>query len=105
MDPECALMMGVSLVTLLHRFNSCINVTQLVYVYSPLQYTLTEPCLISTQTIRKHPMTVYGDGKQTRSFQYVSDLVGKPASVSVHSDVMIGFSKQCKRIYIYCRDI
>ncbi|KAL6534241.1 UDP-glucuronic acid decarboxylase 1 [Orobanche hederae] len=28
-----------------------------------------------SQTIRKQPMTVYGDGKQTRSFQYVSDLV------------------------------
>ncbi|CAA2990486.1 UDP-glucuronic acid decarboxylase 1 [Olea europaea subsp. europaea] len=28
-----------------------------------------------SQAIRKHPMTVYGDGKQTRSFQYVSDLV------------------------------
>ncbi|BAF11653.1 Os03g0280800 [Oryza sativa Japonica Group] len=27
------------------------------------------------QTLRKQPMTVYGDGKQTRSFQYVSDLV------------------------------
>ncbi|GAB2300520.1 UDP-glucuronic acid decarboxylase 1 [Dionaea muscipula] len=27
------------------------------------------------QAIRKEPMTVYGDGKQTRSFQYVSDLV------------------------------
>ncbi|VAH81577.1 unnamed protein product [Triticum turgidum subsp. durum] len=27
------------------------------------------------QALRKHPMTVYGDGKQTRSFQYVSDLV------------------------------
>ncbi|GAQ78962.1 dTDP-glucose 4-6-dehydratase/UDP-glucuronic acid decarboxylase [Klebsormidium nitens] len=27
------------------------------------------------QAIRKDPMTVYGDGKQTRSFQYVSDLV------------------------------
>ncbi|KAK0584931.1 hypothetical protein LWI29_021071 [Acer saccharum] len=27
------------------------------------------------QAIRKLPMTVYGDGKQTRSFQYVSDLV------------------------------
>ncbi|KAI9071747.1 hypothetical protein K1719_046286 [Acacia pycnantha] len=27
------------------------------------------------QAIRKQPMTVYGDGKQTRSFQYVSDLV------------------------------
>ncbi|XP_073044434.1 UDP-glucuronic acid decarboxylase 1-like [Primulina eburnea] len=28
-----------------------------------------------SQAIRKQPMTVYGDGKQTRSFQYVSDLV------------------------------
>ncbi|KAM3340322.1 UDP-glucuronic acid decarboxylase 1 [Capsicum galapagoense] len=28
------------------------------------------------QAIRRQPMTVYGDGKQTRSFQYVSDLVG-----------------------------
>ncbi|KAK6779686.1 hypothetical protein RDI58_021870 [Solanum bulbocastanum] len=27
------------------------------------------------QAIRKQPMTVYGDGKQTRSFQFVSDLV------------------------------
>ncbi|KAL6519408.1 UDP-glucuronic acid decarboxylase 1 [Orobanche gracilis] len=27
-----------------------------------------------SQAIRKQPMTVYGDGKQTRSFQYVSDL-------------------------------
>ncbi|XP_009783145.1 UDP-glucuronic acid decarboxylase 1-like [Nicotiana tabacum] len=27
------------------------------------------------QAIRNQPMTVYGDGKQTRSFQYVSDLV------------------------------
>ncbi|KAL8259702.1 hypothetical protein R6Q59_027655 [Mikania micrantha] len=28
-----------------------------------------------SQTLRKQPMTIYGDGKQTRSFQYVSDLV------------------------------
>ncbi|KAF3340644.1 UDP-glucuronic acid decarboxylase 2-like isoform X1 [Carex littledalei] len=27
------------------------------------------------QALRKEPMTVYGNGKQTRSFQYVSDLV------------------------------
>ncbi|KAK8960819.1 UDP-glucuronic acid decarboxylase 2 [Platanthera guangdongensis] len=27
------------------------------------------------QALRRHPMTVYGDGKQTRSFQFVSDLV------------------------------
>jgi UDP-glucuronate decarboxylase len=28
-----------------------------------------------SQALRKEPMTVYGDGKQTRSFQYISDLV------------------------------
>ncbi|CAH1434129.1 unnamed protein product [Lactuca virosa] len=28
-----------------------------------------------SQALRKEPLTVYGDGKQTRSFQYVSDLV------------------------------
>ena len=27
------------------------------------------------QPLRKEPLTIYGDGKQTRSFQYVSDLV------------------------------
>ncbi|XP_019230098.1 PREDICTED: UDP-glucuronic acid decarboxylase 2-like [Nicotiana attenuata] len=27
------------------------------------------------QALRKEPLTVYGDGKQTRSFQFVSDLV------------------------------
>lgn len=31
--------------------------------------------LVIVQAIRKQPLTVYGDGKQTRSFQYVSDLV------------------------------
>ncbi|KAI4317577.1 hypothetical protein L6164_025438 [Bauhinia variegata] len=28
-----------------------------------------------SQALRKEPLTVYGDGKQTRSFHYVSDLV------------------------------
>ncbi|KAG5060291.1 hypothetical protein JHK87_001320 [Glycine soja] len=27
------------------------------------------------QALRKEPLTIYGDGKQTRSFQYVSDLI------------------------------
>jgi dTDP-glucose 4,6-dehydratase len=27
------------------------------------------------QALKGHPLTVYGDGKQTRSFQYVSDLI------------------------------
>jgi dTDP-D-glucose 4,6-dehydratase len=31
--------------------------------------------MATLQALRKEPLTVYGDGKQTRSFQYVSDLV------------------------------
>lgn len=31
--------------------------------------------VIIEQALRKEPLTVYGDGKQTRSFQFVSDLV------------------------------
>ena len=31
--------------------------------------------MIILQALRRQPMTVYGDGKQTRSFQYVADLV------------------------------
>ncbi|KAH0464966.1 hypothetical protein IEQ34_005069 [Dendrobium chrysotoxum] len=30
------------------------------------------------QALRRQPMTVYGDGKQTRSFQFVSDLAAVP---------------------------
>lgn len=36
---------------------------------------LKENFIYFVQAIRKQPMTIYGDGKQTRSFQYVSDLV------------------------------
>lgn len=54
------------------------------------------------QTIRKHPMTVYGDGKQTRSFQYVSDLVRNNLIFSTICS-MIDFLKQWKMIY--CLDI
>ncbi|KAJ8445988.1 hypothetical protein Cgig2_017491 [Carnegiea gigantea] len=37
--------------------------------------TLTMDYHRGADVIQKEPMTVYGDGKQTRSFQYVSDLV------------------------------
>ena len=29
----------------------------------------------SLQALRNEPLTLFGDGKQTRSFQYVSDLI------------------------------
>ncbi|MCL7025723.1 hypothetical protein MKW94_027523, partial [Papaver nudicaule] len=32
------------------------------------------------QALRRQPLTVYGDGKQTRSFQYVADLARTPVS-------------------------
>ena len=34
-----------------------------------------------TQALTNQPMTVYGDGQQTRSFQYVSDLVAGMVAV------------------------
>lgn len=39
-----------------------------------------------TQALRGDPITVYGDGKQTRSFGYVSDLV-RGIDLLLHSDV------------------
>ena len=32
-------------------------------------------CTLLTQALRNEPMTIFGDGSQTRSFQYVDDLV------------------------------
>ncbi|KAG8376467.1 hypothetical protein BUALT_Bualt09G0066500 [Buddleja alternifolia] len=37
-----------------------------------IRHDVVEPILL--EAIRKQPMTAYGDGKQARSFQYVSDL-------------------------------
>src|SRR5205807_4950556 len=45
------------------------------------------------QAVRGEPLTVYGDGKQTRSFQYVSDLVEgiwRPLHADTHDPVNIG---------------
>src|SRR5512139_2091289 len=45
------------------------------------------------QALRGQPITVYGDGSQTRSFQYVSDLVDgiwRLMESSVHDPVNIG---------------
>jgi UDP-glucose 4-epimerase len=39
------------------------------------RYGMVIPTLVG-QALRGHPMTVYGSGEQTRSFTYVSDVVG-----------------------------
>ncbi|KAK3005351.1 hypothetical protein RJ639_015868 [Escallonia herrerae] len=56
-------------------------VAQARVVYSYLSQVLSNSltnfrCHVIMQALRKEPLTVYGDGKQTRSFQYVSDLFG-----------------------------
>ncbi|RWW27042.1 hypothetical protein GW17_00008548 [Ensete ventricosum] len=40
------------------------------------------------EALRKAPLTVYGDGKQTRSFQYVSDLVGSSTLFSTKAEMI-----------------
>jgi dTDP-glucose 4,6-dehydratase len=45
------------------------------------------------QALKGEPITVYGDGKQTRSFQYVSDLVEgifRLLSTDYHDPVNLG---------------
>jgi nucleoside-diphosphate-sugar epimerase len=41
-----------------------------------------------TQALRGEPITVYGDGKQTRSFCYVDDQIGatSPSSTATSAD-------------------
>ncbi|KAF1892032.1 hypothetical protein Lal_00036384 [Lupinus albus] len=54
-----------------------VRIARIFNTYGPRMF-LDDGRVVSNfvaQALRKEPMTVYGDGKQTRSFQYVSDLV------------------------------
>nr|GMC87105.1 UDP-glucuronic acid decarboxylase 1 [Ipomoea batatas] len=54
-----------------------VRIARIFNTYGP-RMSLDDGRVVSNfvaQAIRKQPMTVYGDGQQTRSFQYVSDLV------------------------------
>eukprot|EP00898_Chlorokybus_atmophyticus_P001894 jgi/Chlat1/2705/Chrsp180S02875 len=54
-----------------------IRVARIFNTYGP-RMSLDDGRVVSNfvaQALRKEPMTIYGDGMQTRSFQYVSDLV------------------------------
>ncbi|KAI3728155.1 hypothetical protein L6452_16785 [Arctium lappa] len=61
-----------------HRgLNIEVRIARIFNTYGP-RMCLDDGRVVSNfvaQALRKEPMTVYGDGKQTRSFQYVSDLV------------------------------
>ena len=49
------------------------------------QYGMVIPTLVK-QAIARKPLTVYGDGKQTRCFGYVGDVVGALVKVMDHPD-------------------
>ncbi|XP_071921536.1 UDP-glucuronic acid decarboxylase 2-like [Coffea arabica] len=54
-----------------------VRIARIFNTYGPRMF-LDDGRVVSNfvaQALRKEPLTVYGDGKQTRSFQYVSDLV------------------------------
>ncbi|KAM7467113.1 hypothetical protein LguiB_014675 [Lonicera macranthoides] len=61
-----------------HRgLNVEVRIARIFNTYGP-RMCLDDGRVVSNfvaQALRKEPLTVYGDGKQTRSFQYVSDLV------------------------------
>lgn len=51
------------------------------------QYGMVIPTLVKQAMARK-PLTVYGDGKQTRCFGYVGDIVGALMSLMDHEDAV-----------------
>ena len=61
-----------------HRFHNIdVRIIRIFNTYGP-RMRPEDGRVISnfiSQALRNNPITVYGDGKQTRSFQYVSDLI------------------------------
>lgn len=60
-----------------------VRVVRIFNTYGP-RMALDDGRVVSnflTQALTGKPLTIYGDGQQTRSFQYISDLIaGIPAS-------------------------
>ena len=58
------------------------------------------------QALTNQPMTVYGDGQQTRSFQYVSDLVaGMVAVMEGKEDFLCSFFPRCFLLSLRVSDV
>ena len=51
------------------------------------RYGMVVPRFVK-QALLNQPITVYGDGKQTRSFTYVSDVIEALGALSVHTDAV-----------------
>ena len=54
-----------------------VRVVRIFNTYGP-RMALDDGRVVSNflaQALEGHPLTIYGEGEQTRSFQYVSDLI------------------------------
>ena len=64
-----------------------VRVVRIFNTYGP-RMALDDGRVVSnfvTQALTGVPLTIYGDGQQTRSFQYISDLIeGTPPSESLN---------------------
>jgi nucleoside-diphosphate-sugar epimerase len=72
----------------IHKFNVNARVIRIFNTYGP-RLNETDGRVVSnliTQALKGEPLTIYGDGSQTRSFCYVSDLVrGIWAAISLEN--------------------
>ncbi len=75
-----------------HRQNKVdIKIVRIFNTYGP-RMALNDGRVVSNlviQALRKEPLTIYGDGLQTRSFCYVSDLIEGFFSI-MHSEDILG---------------
>ena len=62
---------------MLHFLGVDVRVARIFNTYGPRMH-MNDGRVVSNfviQALQNEPITIYGDGSQTRSFQYVSDLV------------------------------
>jgi len=78
-----------------HReHDSEVRIVRIFNTYGP-RMALDDGRVVSNfvaQAIRKEPLTIFGDGKQTRSFQYVGDLIRGMVAVMDNDDYIGPFN-------------
>lgn len=79
------------------RFYGCtqVRVVRIFNTYGP-RMALDDGRVVSNfvaQALTDQPLTVYGDGQQTRSFQYVSDLI-KGLALCCKCTIRIAFQSE-----------
>ncbi|GKB38354.1 UDP-glucuronic acid decarboxylase 1, partial [Tanacetum coccineum] len=82
-----------------------VQIARIFNTYGPRMY-IDDGRVVSNfvaHALRKEPMTIYGDGKQTRSFQYVSDLVSPSGGFNAvdRSEAKLEQASQCGQVQVF----